>query len=167
MTEIVRKKFSEFKDSNRLFIYQSSRLINEEESVKIETDINASLLNWNAHGMPLKAKAQIAFGYFLFIALDEEFEEPSGCSMDKLARMISDFGQKYNTDFLNRLNVIYALEDKLILTSLNKIRELISLETLTENTLIFNYAVENIGDISNKWMIPLKNSWLSKYLQSV
>ena len=72
-------------------------------------------------------------------------------------------GILFGIELLNRLLVAYKLSDKVEIVHSSKIKELIQNGTINENTVILNTAASTQNEFSN-WELPLKSTWLSKYL---
>lgn len=118
---------------------------------------------WTAHENQLSAEIKVLFDRILFVTVNEDITTASGCSIDKLTRFIKETEKHFGIELLNRLLVAYKLSDKVEIVHSSRIKELIQNGTINENTVILNTAVSTQNEISN-WELPLKSTWLSKYL---
>ena len=63
--------FNQLPENSRLWIYGSSRIIHEEDKVKIHKIIFPFLQNWQHHGKTLSCSYTILNNHFLIVGLDE------------------------------------------------------------------------------------------------
>jgi len=153
--------------ANRVWVYLSDKAITGEVESALTVDIIAFLKEWNAHGTSLSASYEILQKRFIIIKADEEKFSASGCSIDKQLRFIKDAEQKYSLSLLNRLLIAYKVGEEIELIHSSKIPELLAAGKINENTTVFNVGVGNEAEFANNFQIPLKESWLSKFLQKV
>ena len=149
---------------NRVWIYLSDKTFSEGDEASIKNDVQFFLNDWNAHGTSLSASYEVVHKHFIIIKADEEKFAASGCSIDKQVRFIKDTEHKYNLSLLNRLLVAYKTGDEIRITHSSKMPELLSSGQMSENTPVFNVGVGNDTELKNNFEIPLKESWLAKYL---
>jgi len=153
--------------NNRVWVYLSDKTFSPEVESGLKADVQNFLAGWNAHGTSLSSSFEIRHEHFIIISADEEKFSASGCSIDKQLRFIKDTEQKYGLSLLNRLLVAYKAGDEIKVIHSSKIPELLSAGQINENTLVFNVGVGNDTELKNNFEIPLKESWLSKFLQNV
>ena len=68
--------------SARVWIYQADRALKYQESRFIEKNAKAFCEQWAAHGVALKSSFKILHNRFLILAVDEQANMASGCSID-------------------------------------------------------------------------------------
>lgn len=153
--------------SNRVWVYLSDKTFSPEVEGGIKTDIEKFLSDWNAHGTSLSASYAILHRHFIIVRADEEKFSASGCSIDKQLRFVKEAEQKYGLSLLNRLIVAYKDGNEIRVVHSAKIPELLSSGQINENTLVFNIGVGNDAEFASKFEIPLKESWLVKFLHKV
>jgi len=73
--------FEKLDPDSRIWIYQSSKKLNEEEKEFITEKTELFLIEWTAHGHDLEAAMQIQYDQFLIIGVNESVNEASGCSI--------------------------------------------------------------------------------------
>ena len=78
--------FDTLPDESKIWIYQSNRKLSDNEMNEIEADLKAFLENWAAHGKPLEASYQLRYNRFIIIAVNQETQPATGCSIDASAR---------------------------------------------------------------------------------
>jgi hypothetical protein len=81
-------------------IYQSNRKFSDAE-FEIETDLQAFLENWAAHGTSLVSSYQLKYNRFIILAVDQDVQTATGCSIDSSVEFIQP-EKKYNVDLLTK-----------------------------------------------------------------
>ena len=150
--------YSEISDQSRVWIYQSDKLISSSQRTYIEQQLMDLCNNWNAHGQPIKASFQID-DWFICLFADESHQQASGCSIDSSVKIITDIAQKYQIDFFNRLNIVFKNENQTKIIALTDFKKIIS-----PKIKIYNNLVTTKKEMEEKWLIPVEESWLNKYL---
>ena len=156
-------KYKLLPDSSRIWIYQANRKFFDHETKEITHKANLFVNNWSAHQNPLNAGAVILKDQFLILAVDENTNGASGCSIDKSTKFINNIENEYEISLLNRSQIAYLDGNEVRIVSLNEIKKKIDAHAITKDTLIFNNLVERKGELKRKWMIPAKDSWMKKY----
>ena len=77
-----------FSPQSKVWIYQSSRQFTSTEVEEIQKQLDEFTAQWTAHGHQLKAKAEIPYGFFIVLIVDQELATSTGCSIDSSARVI-------------------------------------------------------------------------------
>lgn len=152
---------ADFHPSSRVWIYQSSRLFLMSEALEIEPMLEAFLASWNTHGTPVKGFANLLYGQFIVIMADETIAGVSGCSTDSSVRLIKQIEEKFKVDLFNRQNLAFVVKDKVQLLPLAQLQYGFDNGFLHQDTLYFNNLVANKAEMLEKWIIPIKESWLS------
>src|SRR5690606_15078286 len=104
-------EFNELSDTARVWIYQANRSFTEEEIVEIKEKAQDFITQWTVHGENLRASYELRYKRFLIFGLDQEFNVPSGCSIDASVRFIQQLENEYNVDLLDKMNVSYRQGD--------------------------------------------------------
>ena len=131
------------------------------EALEIEPMLEAFLASWNTHGTPVKGFANLLFGQFIVIMADETHAGVSGCSTDSSVRLIKQIEEKFKVDMFNRQNLAFVVKDKVQLLPLAQLQYGFDNGFLSQETLYFNNLVANKGEMLEKWIIPIKESWLA------
>jgi len=152
---------------NRVWVYLSDKTFSPEVETGIKADIQTFLNDWNAHGTSLSASYAILHHHFIIVKADEEKFSASGCSIDKQLRFVKEAEQKYGLSLLNRLIVAYKEGNDIKVVHSAKIPELLVAGQINESTIVFNVGVGNDAEFAAKFEIPLKESWLAKFLHPV
>jgi hypothetical protein len=87
--------FENFSDQSRVWVYPSSRVLNDVDKISIGKQLDNFLSNWNAHGTPIKGDYAIFEDNFIVLIADESFSKASGCSIDSSVKCINWKSVKY------------------------------------------------------------------------
>jgi hypothetical protein len=154
----------DFSPQSRVWIYQSSRLFSLNEAFEIEDKIQAFCQTWLSHGADVKAYGNLFFGQFVILMTDETNVTVSGCSTDSSVRFIKELGQQYSVDFFERTNLAFVIKEKIQMLPLSQLSYAVENGFITGETLFFNNIVQTRHELETKWLLPVKDSWLSKKL---
>jgi hypothetical protein len=155
----------DFNDNSKVWIYQSSRLFLMSEAFEMEDMLHNFVANWKSHGATVKGFANLFFGQFIVLMADESaFGGVSGCSTDSSVRLIKEIEQKFNVDLFNRQNLAFIVKDKVQLLPLSQLNYAAENGFINADTLYFNNTVLTKKELLEKWIVPVKDSWLGKKL---
>ena len=157
----------DFHPSSKVWLYQASRLFFISEALEIEEMMNEFVANWNSHGATVKGYANLLFGQFVVLMADETQAGVSGCSTDSSVRLIKEIEQKFKVDMFDRLNLAFLIKDKVQLLPLSQLNYALENNFIDADTIYFNNLVPTKDELLNKWMIPVKESWLAKKIKTL
>lgn len=149
----------EFSKQSRVWVYQSNRVLSEEEAATIKIELNSFIQNWLAHGNALKGKIDLLYNTFIVITVDESQHQATGCSIDSSVRMLKGLEAKYNLDLFNRFNIAFKKDNEIVIVSKEDFETLLESGLVTSQTIVFNNMVQNLEDFENIWEVPMENSW--------
>ena len=152
----------DFADNSRVWIYQSSRLFFINEALEMEDMLNEFAAKWKSHGAPVKGFANLFFGQFIVLMADETATGVSGCSTDSSVHLIKSIEEKYKVQLFDRQNLAFVVKDKIQLLPLSQLEYAVENNFINANTLYFNNTVLSKKEMIEKWIIPVKDSWLAK-----
>jgi hypothetical protein len=152
---------------NRVWVYLSDKPFSPDVETALAADVASFLEDWNAHGTALSSSFALSHHQFIIIQADEEKFSASGCSIDKQLRFIKESEQKYGLSLLNRLIVAYRAGNEIKTVHSSRIPALLAAGGMNENTLVYNVGVGNDSELKDNFEIPLKQSWLAKFLSPV
>ncbi|WP_406825775.1 ABC transporter ATPase [Pedobacter sp. KACC 23697] len=150
-----------FSPQSRVWIYQSDRKFTSTEETEILNMLAAFTNQWKAHGNELLAKAEIRYGFFIILTVDESQAGVTGCSIDSSVRLIKEIEQKYHIDLFNRFNIAYKVNGEVVVNNKEDFETLVIIKQVTPETIVFNNMVQNLDELETKWEVPFKNSWHS------
>jgi len=155
---------ADFNDTSRVWIYQSSRLFLISEALEMEDMLNEFVANWKSHGDAVKGFASLLFGQFLVLMADESSISVGGCSTDSSVHLIRSLEEKFNVQLLDRQNLAFVVKEKIQVLPLNQLDYAVENNFIDTDTLYFNNIVLSKKEMIEKWIIPVKDSWLAKRL---
>ena len=162
MNFTIHKSLPEdFSGDSRVWIYQSNRLFSISEAFEIETILQDFLGSWNAHGSAVKGYANLFFGQFIVFLADEEGTKVSGCSTDSSVRLVKEIEQQFGVNLFDRQVLAFVIKDRIQLLPLSQLAYAFENNFINRETLYFNNTVITKKDLLDKWIIPVKDSWLA------
>jgi hypothetical protein len=154
-----------FSADSRVWIYQADRLFSIQEALQIEELLKDFTTQWKSHGTPVKGAGYLFFGQFIILIADEKATGVSGCSTDSSVRLIKNIEQQYAVNMFNRTSLAFIIKDKVQLLPINQLQYAIDNGFITPDTLYFNNLVADKKELENKWIVPVKESWLMKKIK--
>lgn len=148
---------------SKIWIYQSNRKFSDEEFAEIETDLKTFVDSWAAHGTSLEASFQLKYNRFIILAVNQEVQNTTGCSIDSSVQFIQSLEQKYDVDLLDKMNVTFKLGEHVAHKTLIDFKKMAKDKAVTENTIVFNNLVNTIEDWNDNWEVPAGDSWHSRF----
>ena len=149
-----------FSADSKVWIYQANKVFSLQEALDIEEMLNEFASQWKSHGIPVKGAGYLLFGQFIILMADETATGVSGCSTDSSVRLIKDIEQKFNVNMFDRMTLAFAVKDKIQLLPLAQLQYAADNGFIDGDTLYFNNLVQTKEELENKWIIPVKDSWL-------
>jgi hypothetical protein len=148
---------------SKIWIYQSNRKFSDAEFSEIEADVISFLEKWEAHSVGLECSYQLKYNRFIIIAVNQEVQIATGCSIDKSVQFIQNLEQKYNVDLLDKMNVTFKNGEHIAHKTLIDFKKMVKEKAVTENTIVFNNLVNNIEEYNESWEVPAMDSWHSRF----
>jgi hypothetical protein len=155
---------NEFAAGSRVWIYQSNRLFTMSEALQIEDLLVDFSANWQSHGTPVKGYANLFFGQFIVLMADETATGVSGCSTDSSVRLVKEIEALFKVNMFDRQLLAFLLKDKIQVLPLPQVQYAVENNFITADTVYFNNLVQTKMELENRWLIPIKESWLAKRL---
>ncbi len=147
--------------SSRVWVFAANRLLTESEIHDISFLMRSFTEQWKSHGSELTAGFEIIHESIVIIAVDESKESPSGCSIDKVFRLLS----QTNIDFFQRMLLwIPFCNSSKVITQEQAISQF-KIGELTNDSLVINTLVETLDQARNQLYIPISESWINQKLE--
>jgi hypothetical protein len=147
----------------RVWIYQASRPLAEEELVALLPRLAAFAEEWTSHGRQLAASAQFLHRQFLVIGLDEEVAGASGCSIDASVRFVQELEQRLGVQLLEKSRMAFLTNGELRQFTRRELRAAIAAGEVQADTLYFNNTLTTKGQLDGQWPAPASQTWLASY----
>jgi len=132
------------------------------EALEIEKMLNEFAAQWKSHGTPVKGAGYLFFGQFIILMADEEATGVSGCSTDSSVRLIKDIEEKFAVNMFDRITLAFVVKDKVQLLPMTQLQYAVDNGFISGDTFYFNNLVQTKEEMEKEWIIPIKNSWLTR-----
>ncbi|CAM3871361.1 MULTISPECIES: ABC transporter ATPase [Flavobacterium] len=148
---------------SRVWIYQSNRKFSEEEVSEIESSMKNFIENWSAHGQGLEASFKTVYDRFIIIAVNQDVQAATGCSIDASVQFILSLESKYQVDLLDKMNVTFKLGEHIAHKTLIDFKKMAKEKAVSANTVVFNNLVNTIEEWQDFWEVPASDSWHNRF----
>ena len=155
--------FSDLPETSRIWIYQANRSFTEEEIIQIKQKLETFINSWTAHGKDLQASFTIKYNRFIILALNQEINAATGCSIDASVHFIQQLQEDYQVDLMDKMNVSYKQGDFIAYKDLMDFKKMVKAKAVSKNTIVFNNLVTNIAEFNENWEVPASESWHSRF----
>ena len=145
--------FNILPDNSRIWIYASEYALTKKQKDYILSSINFHLTSWESHKSTLTAGVKILENHFIIVALDENLNYASGCSIDSLHEIIQKIERKLSISLMNRLNVFCKVNKRI-----ECIPSFRLIDRVNKDTLFFDLTVKYKRDLAF-WLKPIKMGW--------
>ena len=146
----------------RIWIYQADRELNEGEKAHVLAKLDQFVSQWHAHGKQLAAWAEVRYGYFIIIAVNEAVAPPTGCSIDKSVHLLKELERELQVSLFDRMQIAYRDGEAIRVVPRSVFEKLLTEGDVTGDTIVFNNLVQYSSALQTDWEVPLKKSWLAK-----
>ncbi len=154
--------FQDLPDSARIWVYQASRLLSSQEMTLISANLTQSCQNWEAHGAPLQASYEIRYNQVITIAVNENLNAASGCSIDASTRWFKSLGESLQVDFFSR-DVAVIRDERIQLIPLGQLKSAVSSGDLQASDKIITPLLQTLGEYRSQATSLVADSYLKRY----
>ena len=161
--------FVEYQDlpsNSRVWVYQSEREFTSKELEFISEKAIDFIEKWTKHGSNLKGSFTIKYNQFLVLAVDEGFNNVSGCSIYSSVRFVQELEKSFQVDIMNKMNVSFKDGDNINIVKMNDFKEFAKANKITQETIVFNNMVTTKQELETQWEVTANNSWHKRFLVS-
>ena len=158
---------NEMPDSSRVWIYQSGKNLTPDEVQLLSKELERFCSQWQVHGAPMRTSFSVDDNRFIVLAVDEQEGSPSGCSIDSSVHILKSLEQQFQTDFFSRQEVAFYEHGTITTFPLTSLKKQFNDGILKENSVTLNTLVQTLGDWRHNRMVPVKDSWLRRYIPKV
>ena len=149
----------------RVWIYQSDKVLNDEQVSVLKELLTDFTDHWTAHNQQLTASYELKYKRFIVLIVDETQAGASGCSIDKSVHLMKDLEQKFQINLFDRFNIAYKEGDEIKSVNKDRFEEMIAKGEINSSTIVFNNLVPTYGEFLNKWETPLAQSWHANFFK--
>jgi hypothetical protein len=151
------------KDS-RVWVYQADREFSIEEIEYICAKAILFIDDWTRHGDDLKGSFTIKYNQFLVLAVDESFNNVSGCSIDSSVRFVQELEKELRVDLMNKMNVSFKDGENINIVKLSDFQQFAKEKKITSDTIVFNNMIDTKEDFETNWEVTADKSWHKRFL---
>jgi len=156
-------EFDEMTENSRVWVYQNDQKLDNNLTKVVESHGRDFCENWEAHGKPLKSSVKVLHNQFIVVAVDETYNMVTGCSIDKSVDLVRKLEGSLGLSLFDRTKIAFLKDDEVFTKPMNNIKSEISAGVIDKNTVTFNNLVQNLGELKEKWLVPVGDSWLKRY----
>ena len=156
--------YTKYPDNAKVWIYQSSKVLNKDEIDYLRVQIDHFLSTWESHGQMLTGTFEIFDNLFVVLFVDEQGDTMCGRAQDASVKLMKQLEQEIEVEFVNRMIQAYKKDNKVEVVHLNDFSTLLANNEINENTIVFNNTITTKAEFDAKWQVPLKNSWHKQLL---
>jgi hypothetical protein len=159
--------FTQYKNlpsTSRIWIYQSNRVFTSKDITLMSAKAEGFINQWTRHGDDLKGSFTIKYNQFLILAVDETFNDVSGCSIDSSVRFIQTLEKEMHLDLMDKMNITFKDNDGINLVKLSDFQRFAKEKKITSETIVFNNMVKTKGELDVKWEVAASESWHKRFL---
>jgi hypothetical protein len=157
--------FNTLPETSRVWIYQANRSFTENEIEEIKSKLDVFIENWTAHGSDLQSGYEVKYKRFIVIALNQNLNVATGCSIDASVHFIQQLEKEYNIDLMDKMNVSYKQGEYVAYKTLIDFKKMAKQRAVSKNTIVFNNLVANKAEYLENWEVPASESWHSRFLK--
>ena len=150
--------FPKLTGNGRVWIYVSKRALQTEEITAIKQKLAVFGSTWEAHGKPLQSAFDVLYNQILVLAVDEEVESATGCSIDKALAVFQEIESTYSLDLFNRMNLTFV--------AMNEINQAYLSGLINNDTVFLDNTLAKLSDIRTRWQVPFQSSWAFRKIKT-
>ena len=147
-------------DNSRVWFFGSDRLLNDEEKSSLSIELQEFVSSWKAHGAELAASFEILHDCILIVAVDENVTPPTGCSIDKVFKLL----EKQASNWFNRLLIWRAFCNTAKIYTVDELQLALEAGEVDRDTVIINSTVRSLTEVRKCLYISINDSWVSSKL---
>ncbi|MGB0837175.1 MAG: ABC transporter ATPase [Flavobacteriaceae bacterium] len=156
--------FQQLDGDSRIWIYQASRELSDQEIEQIGMYAKQFVDGWTKHGSDLKGSFTVAYKRFLILAVDQSFNNVSGCSIDASVHFVKGLGNELGVDFMNKMNLAYLDSQGSIQTmAMGDFSKRAKSGDLAMDLKVFNNLINSKQELESKWIVPAQESWHKRF----
>jgi|TARA_B110000014_G_C20107956_1_gene583013 chemotaxis regulatin CheY-phosphate phosphatase CheZ len=158
-------EFNTLPDYSKIWIYQSNRRLTTDELELVTNRTKIFLEQWAAHGTGLQAGFEIKYERFIVIAVNQDEQSATGCSIDSSVRFIQELEKELDIELLDKMNVAFKQGDFVNFKNLLDFKKMAKSGAIGKKTIVFNNLVTNILEYKENWEVPANDSWHSRFFK--
>ena len=142
----------------------ANRMLSGEEETEIKRQGNQFVDQWTSHNQDLLASFTVLNNLFLVVAVDENLNNPGGCSIDKLFSYVQQLEKQFQLNLLDRRALAYEQDGSIRITRLDTVEKMYRDGVLSDDQLVYNNLVQSKAELDSNWRVELRNSWIRQMI---
>lgn len=155
--------FNQLSDEARIWVYQASRLLQDKEQTAILQKTQVFLETWASHGNSLQCSGAIYYDQFLVMAVEEKFQNATGCAIDASTQFIRELEEDFQISLLDRTQVAFRHHKTNLLIPLDQLKATIQQGTVLADMLTFDNTITQKKALTDRWLVRAGESWFRRY----
>ncbi len=156
--------YKDLPSNARVWVYQSDREFTQEEIEIISAKAILFIDQWTRHGDDLKGSFTLRYNQFIILAIDENFNSASGCSIDASVRFIKSLEEEFQIDLMDKMNISFKDGENINVVKLPVFQEYAKNQKITKETIVFNNMINTKEEVDSKWEVSAQESWHNRFL---
>ena len=159
-------RFDSLPDSSRVWVYGSDRALSGPFADKLLDATDAFLAEWKAHGTDLVSARDWSDDRFLTIAVDQEQEGASGCSIDVLFRTLKTLEKEVGAQIVTS-GLVYFRDrgGEIRAATREEFGDLAAKGEVDGDTEVFDLSVITLGEWRARFRSKAGDSWHASLIE--
>lgn len=158
-TATMRVDMNQLSNDAHVWIFGISPALDRERSAVLLRNVQEFLDGWDAHGVPIRAAADLHEGSFLVVAADEK-REKSGCSIDRMFGTLRRMEEELGVKILDANRLFMRSEEGIRAVPRGDFKR-----AAGPDTIVFDTTAEHLGEVrSGAWEKRAAESWHGRLL---
>ena len=145
--------------TSRVWIYQANPAFATKDLPALQKLLDDFAQRWVSHSQQLRAHAEVRYGRFIILMVDESQAGASGCSIDSSVRFMQQLEQQFNVQLFDRLTFAYQQDNEIRTADREQFAQLYAAGLINDDTLVFDNLVNTKAALASEWRKPLRESW--------
>lgn len=159
--------FDGLPDSARVWVYGSEPALDEKNAGEMLSEVDRFLHGWKAHGVPLHSGRNWSDSRFLTIAVDQEQEGASGCSIDGLFRTLKGLEAEAGGQLVTSGLVYFRAQNgEIRAVTRDEFTRLSEKGEIDGDTEVFDLSVTHLGEWRSRFRSRAADSWHGSLMSS-
>ena len=153
-------------DTSRVWLYTANRVLTDAECNDVQTALTAFRGSWAAHGTPLRSDSTILLNQVVVLAVDEEPQIATGCSIDASVAALKSLNSAApslsDLDLMDRSWVVFHAQEEGTDWQRAKLHDFWAMRkagAISDEVLILDSTVATIGELRASLIKRLGDSW--------
>ncbi len=159
--------FEALPDGSRLWVFGVERALAGADREAFLSAVDQFLETWEAHGVPLTCGRDWRWERFLLVAVDEDSEPPSGCSIDAMVGVLKKQERRLGMQIIDNTPVWFVADGEVRRVSRQDFHRLAEEGAVGPDTVVFDNTVTRLKDArAGRWEVPARESWHQRVFSS-